>query len=796
MRFYVLCLCFSLFVFKSEFVFANGILNRALYQYLLRDFDENGIDQASASWKNFNKFLTKNMNTEGEFARVRQLQAVHFLSQTSSINKAYYLQDGIGLGTKGVLYFEKQFGKNPFSNTRITNREKKIYADLLFWKAMVFIEWIKSQGGGFQNELNKIKSDMQMVVNNGYGCMNGGGPYNLLGQVLQAYQCTRKTFKGSDDFNWHGWNILSYSQYLRKNGQSNQATLLLEKFLKYSVEELAADFIPENRVAQKKAKELLLSWNPNGFSKYSLQTGRVQKIKQYVQGEFLVLLKNPSRLKIQDANFSHALKNAGLAQKISENIFLFSRPKVENMDYSVGAIQKILPDAIVEPNYWIHINNQPNDFEYSKQWNFLNIGQLDSKGQKGLAQIDINIEPAWKIYTGNSEVVVGVIDTGIDFSHPDLAVNAWVNELEAHGKSSFDDDGNGYVDDINGYDFINNKSIIVDDHGHGTHVAGIIGARGNDQLGIAGINWNVKLMSLKFLDSNGGGDMASAIKAIKYAIQKNVKITNNSWGTGDNSQILKAVIEEAKNAGMLFVAAAGNSGENADVSPEFPSGFDLENIVSVASINNRGLLSDFSNYGVNSVDIAAPGENIYSTLPGQKFASWSGTSMATPHVAGVAALIWGQDPKLSAHEVKDIILNSARPLTDLKARVKSNGMLDAFSALTRQNNSSDPYDPTLWQTQAMNINSPNPYLDNTRDEFYIKKENSKFITAKFKKFKLEEGYDKVLFFDGKNHLVGFWTGNHDLEFAPIVEGDSLTIHLITDSHETDSGFEINEMYYQ
>lgn len=270
----------------------------------------------------------------------------------------------------------------------------------------------------------------------------------------------------------------------------------------------------------------------------------------------------------------------------------------------------------------------------------------------------ISARRAWDITNGSSDVVVAVIDTGIDYTHPDLAANIWVNpgETPANG---IDDDANGYIDDIHGANTVlgaTDRGNPMDDNEHGTHVAGTIGAVGNNGEGVAGVNHTVKLMALKFMDATGGGRLSDAISAIDYMVSMkvnygvNVRVSNNSWGGGGFSPALHAAIDRARAAGIVFVAAAGNSGQDTDLFPAYPSSYEVSNVVSVAAIDTNQTLASFSNYGAESVDIAAPGVGIFSTLPNNQYGYLSGTSMATPHVVGALALLFAAEPALTWDE--------------------------------------------------------------------------------------------------------------------------------------------------
>jgi subtilisin family serine protease len=277
-------------------------------------------------------------------------------------------------------------------------------------------------------------------------------------------------------------------------------------------------------------------------------------------------------------------------------------------------------------------------------------------------------------------VVVAVIDTGVDYNHQDLSANIWTNPGEIPG-NGLDDDGNGFIDDVRGWDFNGNDNDPFDDNSHGTHVAGTIAAVGNNEYGVVGVNWTAQIMPIKFINANGSGTVADAIEAIQYATMMGARITNNSWGGAGFSQALKDAIVAADAAGVLFVAAAGNDGENNDILPFYPASFDVPNIIGAAATDHFDDLAGFSNYGSSSVDLGAPGVDILSTIPNDEYDYKSGTSMATPHVSGVAALIMAEFPALTHDEIKERMLNAVDPLLSLKELVSTGGRLNANNAL-------------------------------------------------------------------------------------------------------------------
>lgn len=316
----------------------------------------------------------------------------------------------------------------------------------------------------------------------------------------------------------------------------------------------------------------------------------------------------------------------------------------------------------------------PNDPLFAKLWGL--HGELTTA-------FDIDAPEAWATFTGENStgIIVGVIDTGIDYNHEDLRGQMWTNVAEIPG-NGIDDDGNGYVDDIHGANFAYNSGDPMDDNIHGTHCAGTIAAVGDNGVGVTGVAWRgVKLMALKFLGSDGSGRASDAIAAVDYAVAHGARITSNSWGGGPSNSAMRVAIERAEAAGMLFIAAAGNSATNNDERPHYPSNYPVSNVISVASTQRSGTLSSFSCYGLRTVHVAAPGSNIVSCAPGNRYKSLSGTSMATPQVSGIAALVWMYRPYLLNSQVKEILLSTAVRHTSLHGRIVTGGQVNAKEAL-------------------------------------------------------------------------------------------------------------------
>ncbi len=336
-----------------------------------------------------------------------------------------------------------------------------------------------------------------------------------------------------------------------------------------------------------------------------------------------------------------------------------------------NALEKLRKNPAIlyaEPDYIVSKAGVPNDARFDELWGMHNTGQTG-----GVDDADIDAPEAWDISTGSRDVVVGVIDTGVDYNHPDLTANMWVNPGEIAG-DGIDNDNNGFIDDVHGINAITNSGDPMDDNGHGTHVSGTIGATGNDGVGVAGVNHNVSIIGCKFLDGNGDGSTSDALTCIDYFVDlKNnhnvdVSTLNNSWGGGGFSQTLYDAITATSDANILFVAAAGNGGYDNDASPSYPSSYDHDSVLAVAGTNHTDAMYTSSQYGLTSVDIAAPARNVLSTVPGGGYSSFTGTSMATPHVAGAAALVLSVNPELSAVELKELLMNSgdANPATEGK----------------------------------------------------------------------------------------------------------------------------------
>ncbi len=412
-----------------------------------------------------------------------------------------------------------------------------------------------------------------------------------------------------------------------------------------------------------------------------------------------VLVKFRSNVNLTDIKKIVAKNNDRIEDILQQEKGWYSIDDLDDQDMEKVAAQYAQMSDFVEyaqPNYEIRLddptsvpneslrrtanpnNVMPNDPMFGEQWALSNTGQNGGK-----ANADISAQLAWAKNKGSKEVVVAVLDSGVDYNHTDLAANMWIRPDNV---PQYRDDELGSFNDLHGFNATDNQSDPMDENGHGTHCSGIIGAEGDNDEGIAGINWNVQIMPLKFMGRGGFGTTKDAIEAINYAIDRrqngvNVRVINASWGSTMYSKALEDAIRAAGEAGILFVAAAGNDGTSNDRSPHYPSNYDLPNVISVAALDRNDNLASFSNFGAKTVHVAAPGKDILSTWLGDNYREASGTSMATPYVAGLAALILAQEPKLSVEKLRERILKSVDKIDSLNGKLESGGRINASKAL-------------------------------------------------------------------------------------------------------------------
>lgn len=410
-----------------------------------------------------------------------------------------------------------------------------------------------------------------------------------------------------------------------------------------------------------------------------------------------VLVRFKPGVSVEQIKAIAAANNDSMADEIESVSGLSAIDDLDNADSAAVAAQysAMAEVAYAEPNFQIKLDDPiqkesprdlkfrepstdgPNDPLFSDQWALSNTGQ-----DGGTARADIDAIAAWARSQGSDEVVVAVLDSCVDYTHVDLVSNMWVRPKRL---AAYTDDELGTFNDLNGFNGTDKTADPMDDNGHGTHCAGIIGAEGDNGEGVAGVNWHVKIMPLKFLGRGGSGTTEDAIAAINYAIDRkkngvNLRIISASWGSNSYSKALEDTIRAAGDAGILFVAAAGNDGSNNDKRPHYPSNYDLPNVISVAALDRNDKLASFSNFGTGTVHIAAPGKDILSTWLNNDYREASGTSMATPYVSGVAALIIANEPKITMENLRSKLLRSADKIDSLAGKVAGSGRVCAANA--------------------------------------------------------------------------------------------------------------------
>ncbi|MCB0385711.1 MAG: S8 family serine peptidase, partial [Bdellovibrionales bacterium] len=373
-------------------------------------------------------------------------------------------------------------------------------------------------------------------------------------------------------------------------------------------------------------------------------------------------LQNPARV----TQLREMAGNGGKAEALRSDLYRIKLGDPSRVGPVLESLRSSGEVEYVEPDQPVRAFFDPNDPKKGSQW----------------AHNMVKSFQAWDIGKGSQDIVVAVIDTGVDYTHEDLKDNMWKNPDEIAGNGK-DDDGNGLVDDVYGWDFVNgdNEPISDDSHFHGSHCAGIVGAVGDNGKGVIGMSPTVKIMALKFLGGDGSGSTGDAVVAIDYAISKGVKIMSNSWGSSQGSQSLHDAVKRASDAGILFVAAAGNDSQNNDRFGSYPANYNEINMISVAATDENDNMASFSSYGANSVHVGAPGVNILSTVNNNSYANLSGTSMATPLVAGLAALLWSERPELNFWDIKAAIMENVDKTPAMQGRVISNGRISALKSM-------------------------------------------------------------------------------------------------------------------
>lgn len=410
----------------------------------------------------------------------------------------------------------------------------------------------------------------------------------------------------------------------------------------------------------------------------------VQQItKKHKEGELLVKFKDEFPKELRDvilqtyAKKEKSLSGRGRLNKLTLKDGFDLSNTIYNLKQMDAAIEYVEPNYIVASNGRIRQSPViPNDPRFPTQWALANTGQ-----NNGAPGSDIGAVAGWQRTTGSENTIIAVIDTGVDSKHPDLAENLWVNKKENKGKTGEDDDKDGYIDDISGWNFVNDSGDVTDDHGHGTAMAGIIAAEGNNQQGMTGVMWRASIMPLKALDGTGSGTISDVVEAIDYAVWHGAAVINCSFGTEGYSQALFEAISRAAVSGALVVTSAGNNGWDLAQTPYYPASYSLSNLITVAATANGDQLAEFSNRGEGQVQIAAPGVDVLATWPGNRYVGVTGTSAAAPLVTGVAGLLKTMRGWVSAEAVRSAIIEGARKSPFLDGQVMSGGVVSAGEAM-------------------------------------------------------------------------------------------------------------------
>jgi thermitase len=436
-----------------------------------------------------------------------------------------------------------------------------------------------------------------------------------------------------------------------------------------------------------------------------------------------------------------------------------------------------------EPNYKVRLLDIQDPF-WEDQWALNNTGQ-----REGTEGSDVMALAAWEVFEKKRDLVVAVIDTGVDYNHPDLKQAMWKNQKEIPG-NGVDDDDNGLIDDYHGYNFYDGIADPMDDHMHGTHCSGIIAAQHND-IGIRGLAPDVKIMPVKFLGAWGDGELENGIKAIEYALRMKADILSNSWGGPPYSKVLDEVLKEVKERGVLFIAAAGNDHNNNDASPTYPASYQHDNVIAVAATKPNDDIAKFSNWGLKNVHIGAPGRWVISTIPNNKYKTASGTSMAAPYVSAAAALVWMHRPELSYLDVKERLLSTVDHTYIMQEKVISGGRLNAYNALVNKQTERLPEDET-WEVFPYDLETPHPYPNMANLSYKITHRGAKFIRLHFAKLETEQRVDYLGLKDGQEVMRETLSGDQGELWSRVIPGDTVLLNLRADSLNEFYGFKIDK----
>jgi len=547
----------------------------------------------------------------------------------------------------------------------------------------------------------------------------------------------------------------------------------------------------------------------------------LSKMPAHIPGEIIIKLKNDQNKSLfnKDNVFGNIVREMNL---LSGDYLLMKKTNKLSLSQVLLELNENPAVEYAEPNYVYHaIQNKltihdvlstkynqitrrlTNDPKFSQLWGLSNDGSNEPQANggnsspAGKAGADINAFKAWGITKGDARIKIAVIDTGVDYNHSDLKNNIWTNEAELNGKAGVDDDGNGYVDDIHGYDFANKDGDPMDGNGHGTHCSGTIAAEHNNGVGVAGVMAHAQIVGVKFLTDEGSGSTADAISAIDYATKIGVDVMSNSWGGGGFSQALEDAIKRANQAGIIFTAAAGNSASNNDRTPQYPANYNVENVISVAAHNYNDQLASFSCYGATTVHVAAPGRNILSTVPNNGYDVYSGTSMATPHVTGVVGLYLARYGKQDPATLRENLMKSSVYGAAYGRTTIAGGRVDAYNFLAgiETTRPAKP-DPNSWISQTVDIfESTHPYADSSNLSKKYKIAGAKFIRAVIRKFDIEENYDGLNVIDKTGATIQRVDGKGNDFVTEYVDGDTIELRFESDTSVHEWGFVVEEVQY-
>ena len=518
--------------------------------------------------------------------------------------------------------------------------------------------------------------------------------------------------------------------------------------------------------------EIIVKFRPGVKAKNFLAKDVIVKLGLTAKREIQLSYQQLNVLKFENLKMQETLA----ALKTNPDI-IYAEP---NYIYSAAVMPKHLNEnakSLEVSSSNEALSSTPNDPSFGQLWGLKNSGSNEPKGKAGVEGADVNALRAWELTKGAHNIKIAVIDTGIDYTHPDLA---------------------GNVDSEHGFNFVNNTKDAMDDNGHGSHCAGTIGAIHDNSVGVAGVMADVTIIPVKFLDAQGSGTLEAAVKSIDYATELNVDLMSNSWGGGGRSEALYEAIKRASDKGIIFTAAAGNSSSNNDTTPSYPASYDVPNIISVAALTAQNDLANFSSFGKGTVHIAAPGHNILSTSKGGKYEVLSGTSMATPHVSGVLGLLLAKEGRMAHDILRDRLTKTGVSVAALRGKTQTGSRIDAYNLLTDTRPERAGPKEEAWKTIPLDqvFESEHPYKENTNVTKSFTFPGAKYVRVKVARFDLEAGYDFVRLSNAAGVTIEKLTGigtNYTSEF---LEGDTVQFNFISDRSINKWGFKIEEVQIQ